>query len=77
VKASTVKFVPVFDVCVRRNHTIVKKLAELGTWPKGCQNDENHWPEASDAIFVHFKELAAPVWEHAGHRAVALVSIVV
>ena len=37
--------------------TIGRKLAELGSRPKGCQNDENHWPEASDAIFVHFKEL--------------------
>jgi hypothetical protein len=36
---------------------IVRKLAELGNRPKGCQNNENHWPEASDAIFVNFKEL--------------------
>ena len=41
--------------------TIGRKLAELGSRPKGCQNDENHWPEASDAIFVHFKELISPV----------------
>ena len=40
-----------------RNRTIAVKLTELGSRPKGCQNDENHWPEASDAIFVHFKEL--------------------
>ena len=39
-----------------KSPTIGRKLAELGSRPKGCQNDENHWPEASDAIFVHFKE---------------------
>ena len=55
--------------------TIGRKLAELGSRPKGCQNDENHWPEASDAIFVHFKELtvlSAGVPLGSGNAVIAL-----
>jgi hypothetical protein len=37
VKVSTVKYCTCFGCLCERNHTIVVKLAELGTWPKGCQ----------------------------------------